>query len=168
MTQCSNTQQHSCTLHPLPTSTTHVNTEGKLLCTKLTCLYTHRGITHKYRHITHTNTYAHTHTHIHKHTHTHICTLTYIYTHTHSHNSLLLTAPPPPHTHTHTHTHTHPIQSANSMVLGTVALSSMMLTCFGSMISTSSHTTPLCHSTSQYIVIQHITIHCHTTHHNTP
>ena len=37
---------------------------------------------------------------------------------------------------------THPTHSANSSVFGTVALSRIMLTCCGSMINTSSQTTP--------------------------
>lgn len=54
-------------------------------------------------------------------------------------------------THTHTRSrhvcticHAHPIQSANSSVLGTVALNRIMFTWSGSMISTSSQTTPRC------------------------
>lgn len=45
---------------------------------------------------------------------------------------------------THPGYRSHPIQSANSRALGTVALRRMMETCSGSMMSTSSHTTPRC------------------------
>lgn len=39
---------------------------------------------------------------------------------------------------------TYPIQSANSKVFGTVADSNIIFTWAGNIISTSSHTTPLC------------------------